>query len=238
MATLLARATDLHKSYHDGSRELEILRGVSMSARAGESISIMGTSGSGKSTLLHLLGALDTPTSGKVEIDGQDTLSLSAEKLARLRRRKAGFVFQFHHLMREFTAAENVAMPLLADGKPARVARERAADLLERVGLADRATHRPPQLSGGEQQRVAIARALANSPAMILADEPTGNLDEATAEKVADLLFSLASEANGADASAGDAAGRALILVTHDPRIAARATRRFTLTGGRLEARS
>jgi lipoprotein-releasing system ATP-binding protein len=223
----LARALNIHKSFHDGSRELEVLRGVSLEVRAGESVAIVGASGSGKSTLLHLLGALDLPSSGSVEIEGQDTAKLSAEKLAKLRRRHSGFVFQFHHLLREFTALENICLPMLADGRPMKKARERAAELLEMVGLSERATHRPGQLSGGEQQRVALARALANEPSALLADEPTGNLDEATAARMADLLFGIGSNGQG-DAK------RALILVTHDSALARRADRRLELREGRL----
>jgi lipoprotein-releasing system ATP-binding protein len=240
---LVVRARGLSKSYHDGSRNLTVLRSIDLDVREGTTVAIVGASGSGKSTLLHLLGALDRPTGGSVEVAGADTATLSREQLAILRRRRSGFVFQFHHLLHEFSALENVAIPMMADGVAKREATARAESLLTRVGLGERLTHRPSQLSGGEQQRVAIARALSNRPTLLLADEPTGNLDEETGRSVADLLFGVVEEDNhrGARAADGGAAaerGRdlrsSLIVVTHSRELAERADERWELHDGAL----
>ena len=208
----------------DGAR-LRVLDDVSMSVARGEMVAIVGESGAGKSTLLHVLGALEQPTTGEVLLGGEPLARRSEGELAVLRNRLVGFVFQFHHLLREFTALENVMMPLRIAGEDPRAARERAETLLERVGLAARLHHRPAALSGGEQQRVAVARALAAGPAVLLADEPSGNLDQANAARLHDLFAGLASEQ-----------GLGLVVVTHNPALAARAGRVLRLAGGRLVA--
>jgi lipoprotein-releasing system ATP-binding protein len=190
---------------------------------AGESVAIIGESGSGKSTLLQLLGGLDRPTSGDVLLGGRPLRELDDDELSRIRNESIGFVFQFHHLLREFTAVENVMMPLLIAGEPARTARDRARELLSDVGLAKRLEHKPTQLSGGEQQRVAVARALCNRPLLLLADEPSGNLDPSTTEHLHDLLFEVSA-----------AHGSAMIVVTHDMGLAGRAGRVLELRGGKL----
>jgi lipoprotein-releasing system ATP-binding protein len=208
-------ATALRKVYHeeDGS-ELTILDGVEIQVAAGEAIAIVGASGAGKSTLLHLLGLLDRPTSGSVLLEGQDVSDLSARELAAVRNGRIGFVFQFHHLLREFTALENVMMPMLIAGSTRRAAARRADELLAEVGLTARATHKSSELSGGEQQRVAVARALANRPALLLADEPSGNLDTHTSAQLHELFFQLREEHRVA-----------LVLATHNPELAARTDR-------------
>jgi len=208
-------ATALRKVYHeeDGS-ELTILDGVEIQVAAGEAIAIIGASGAGKSTLLHLLGLLDRPTSGSVLLEGQDVSDLSARELAAVRNGRIGFVFQFHHLLREFTALENVMMPMLIAGSTRRAAARRADELLAEVGLTARATHKSSELSGGEQQRVAVARALANRPALLLADEPSGNLDTHTSAQLHELFFQLREEHRVA-----------LVLATHNPELAARTDR-------------
>jgi len=218
-------ARDLRKSYvgGDGSR-IEVLRGVTFSLEKGAAVAITGASGSGKSTLLHLLGALDQPTDGEVRVDGRDVSGLGEEELARVRNRHVGFVFQFHHLLREFTALENVMMPGLLMGRTFAEARERARGLLAEVGLEHRETHKPRQLSGGEQQRVAVARALMNEPLVLLADEPSGNLDTATSSRLHDLLFGLRARRQVS-----------LIVVTHNTDLAARADRILVMDEGRLE---
>ena len=205
----------LRKVYHeeDGS-ELTILDGVNVQVLAGEAVAVIGASGAGKSTLLHLLGLLDRPTSGTVLLEGQNVSDLSPSQLAAVRNGRIGFVFQFHHLLREFTALENVMMPLLIAGTPRREAKQRASQLLEQVGLKARATHKSSELSGGEQQRVAVARALANRPAVVLADEPSGNLDTHTSAQLHDLFFQLREEH-----------GVALVLATHNRELAARTDR-------------
>ena len=218
---VLARADHVTRRYHDGLRDLEVLRGVSLDVHRGQSVAIVGASGSGKSTLLHLLGGLDQPTSGEIVIQGAKISELNRTQLALLRLRFSGFVFQSHHLLSEFDARENVMLPMLAARVPRRDAYRRAGELLDRLGLAERMTHRPAQLSGGEQQRVAIARALANNPLMLLADEPTGNLDAETGARVTDVLFEVAKD-------------RALVLVTHDAELAARADRQVRLRDGVL----
>ncbi len=215
---------DLRKRYRlgDGS-ELEVLRGVNFTLSRGEAVAVVGTSGSGKSTLLHLLGALDLPTSGEVFLDGRDVSRLPSDALARVRNESVGFVFQFHHLLREFSARENVMLPQLIAGRGNREAEARADELLGAVGLARRLDHRPWQLSGGEQQRVAVARAMANDPAVLLADEPTGNLDGRTSEELHELLFAMRSERN-----------LSMVVVTHNPRLAGRADRILELREGVL----
>ena len=202
---------------------IRVVNGVSLTVRRGEMVAIVGESGSGKSTLLHLLGALEHPTSGRIRLAGQAVEALSDDALAALRNRTVGFVFQFHHLLREFSALENVMMPLRIAGVENRVARVRAEMLLERVGLSARLRHRPNELSGGEQQRAAVARALAAEPALLLADEPSGNLDLHNAERLHDLFAELAR-----DLALG------LVVVTHNQSLAARADRALLLEGGSL----
>ncbi|MDX1393436.1 MAG: ABC transporter ATP-binding protein [Gemmatimonadota bacterium] len=202
---------------------IEVLRGVDLTVEAGDSIAIVGPSGSGKSTLLHLLGALDRPTSGEVILGGRRVADLDDRSLAAHRNRYVGFVFQFHHLLRDFTALENVMIPQLVAGKPHAEAEARAKDLLDQVGLIPRASHRPRKLSGGEQQRVAVARALANDPPLVLADEPSGNLDVEASERLHDLLFELLERHRGA-----------LVVVTHSMELADRAARKLRLDVGRL----
>ena len=216
--------TALVKRYHGGDGStVSVLDGVSLSVARGEIVAIVGASGAGKSTLLHVLGALDAPTSGSVRIAGRDLVGLDDLAIAQLRNRSVGFVFQFHHLLREFSALENVMMPLLIGGVDEGAARARASSLLERVGLASRSSHRPSALSGGEQQRTAVARALATEPAVFLADEPSGNLDHGTAEVLHGLLISLAR-----DLEIG------MVLVTHNRSLAARADRVLLLEDGQL----
>jgi lipoprotein-releasing system ATP-binding protein len=211
----------LRKEYPTPAQPLVVLRGVNLTLSPGERLAVLGPSGSGKSTLLNILGTLDSPTAGRVALAGVDPLSLSPDELARFRSRSIGFVFQDHHLLPQCTALENVLLPKLALGKTTAPDARRASDLLARVGLSDRATHLPAELSGGERQRVAIARALMNEPAMILADEPTGNLDSRTAETVADLLLSLSRET-------------ILIAVTHSAALAQRFGRRMRMSDGDL----
>ncbi len=221
----MLEARGVRKVYRGGDGSLiEVLNHVDMTVLRGEVVAIVGASGSGKSTLLHLLGALDTPTAGEILLDGESFSSLDAEALDTLRNRKVGFVFQFHHLLREFTALENVAMPLRIAGWSPDRARGRAEELLAEVGLAGRMAHRPAALSGGEQQRCAVARALANDPRVVLADEPSGNLDQHNSERLHDLLFALARNLE-----------TALVVVTHSPVLAARADRTLLLRDGRLE---
>lgn len=216
----------LRKVYlqEDGS-ELTILEGVEIAVAPGEAVAIVGASGAGKSTLLHLLGGLDRPTSGSVLLEGCDLATLDDHALARVRNQRIGFVFQFHHLLREFTAIENVMMPMLIAGTAEADAQQRARDLLDDVGLGGRLNHKPSQLSGGEQQRVAVARALANRPAIILADEPSGNLDTHTGEQLHDLFFRLRAEH-----------GVALILATHNRELADRSDRILTVKEGQLRS--
>jgi len=206
----------------DGSR-LQILDGVDLEVAAGESIAVIGQSGAGKSTLLHLLGGLDRPTVGEVWVGDQKLTDLSDERLARLRAERIGFVFQFHHLLREFTALENIVMPQIIRGAGKREARDRARELLAQVGLERRADHKPGQLSGGEQQRVAVARALANRPVILLADEPSGNLDPHTSDRLHDLLFDVSKEHSSA-----------MVLVTHNLDLAGRADRVLRVQDAKL----
>ena len=222
---VVLRAQGLTRSFVEGDRRLDVLRGVSFELHAGEHVAVVGRSGSGKSTLLHLLAGLDTPTSGSVWLAGEDLSSLDDRDRSRLRNRALGFVYQFHHLLAEFSALENVAMPLYIGGAVRAEANARAESLLDEVGLADRATHRPGQLSGGERQRVAIARALVTRPVVVLADEPTGNLDDENAESVGGLLRELRA-----------AHGTAFVVVTHSSGLASLADRTLRLTGGVLEA--
>lgn len=218
-------ARGLRRSYTGVSGpELRILRGLDLVLDRGEAVAIVGASGSGKSTLLHLLGALDQPTAGSVFLDGVDVGSLGDEEAAAIRNMRLGFVFQFHHLLLDFTALENVMVPALIQGKSSARAKELASELLHQVGLGDRFGHKPGELSGGEQQRVAVARALVNHPLVILADEPTGNLDTDTSEQVQEVLFALK-----------DRYGVALVVVTHNRQLASRADRVLRLDQGVLE---
>lgn len=213
---------NLSRVYVDGDREVRVLDGVELALQPGEKVAIVGASGSGKSTLLNLLGGLDHPTIGRVVMDGDELSSLTERKLCELRNQKLGFVYQFHHLLPEFDALENVAMPLLIGGLSRVEAKERASDILGRVGMQHRLDHRPAQLSGGERQRVAIARALVARPVCVLMDEPTGNLDPESAEQVLALIDELGEES------------AAFVVVTHDPAIAARMNRTLRLSGGAL----
>jgi len=208
----------------DGS-ELVVLDGVEIRVAPGEAVAIVGASGAGKSTLLHLLGGLDRPTSGEVIVGGQSLANLADEELAAIRNRRIGFVFQFHHLLREFTALENVMMPMLIAGRPRREAEERARAILDEVGLGGRLKHLPRELSGGEQQRVAVARALANDPMVVIADEPSGNLDAHTSERLHDTFFRIRDEH-----------GLALVLATHNRELADRADRVLLLREGKLQS--
>ncbi len=218
--------SDLHKQYLDGEgRVLHILRGLDLQVPQGETAAIMGPSGAGKSTLLHLIGALDRPDRGGIEVGGRQIAQFGAEEAARFRNETVGFVFQFHHLLMDFTALENVMMPMWIRAGRTGAMQSKARTLLSQVGLADRSEHRPAQLSGGEQQRVAIARAIANGPKLLLADEPTGNLDEESARHVTELLLDLNRRE-----------GLTLVLVTHNPQLAARMSHTFVLELGRLRS--
>lgn len=218
------RCEKLCKSYTDSDgSELPILKGVDLSVAAGEVVAVIGASGAGKSTLLHILGGLDQPTAGEVYLAGQPLSHLSEEELAQVRNQKLGFIFQFHHLLREFTALENIMMPLLIANVERTDARERSEALLRAVGLSHRLYHKPPQLSGGERQRVAVARALVNEPVVLLADEPSGNLDTHTAESLNELFFRLREEQEVA-----------VVLVTHNRELADRADRTLRLHDGLL----
>lgn len=219
------QAQHLGRSYKQGDLSVEVLRDVSLEIVKGERVGIIGSSGSGKSTLLHLLGGLDTPSNGSVRVDGEDLSTLNQTEKGRLRNRCVGFVYQFHHLLPEFSAMENVSMPLLIGGKSKLEAAQAATELLERVGLGQRLRHKPSELSGGERQRAAIARALVNRPKVVLADEPTGNLDEDTADRVYELLLELNRDL-----------GTSFLVVTHDTGLAAKMDRVLQLTHGELHS--
>jgi lipoprotein-releasing system ATP-binding protein len=216
---------DLRKSFLHMGNKLDVLNGIDLTIGAAEVLSIVGASGAGKSTLLHCIGTLDVPTSGQLTLSGEELTKLSSARLAHVRNKLIGFVFQFHHLLPEFTALENVMMPGMIAGRSRSEMRKRAEELLELVGLAPRATHRPGELSGGEQQRVAVARALALKPKLLLADEPTGNLDSATGDAVHDLFFRINQEY-----------GTTIVVVTHNPGFAQRMPRVVEMTDGRIVA--
>jgi lipoprotein-releasing system ATP-binding protein len=224
VAEFLLEAIGLSKQYGEGTQAIHVLRDLYLAIRPTERVAIVGESGVGKSTLLHILGMLDQPTAGRVLLDGQDLFALSEPERAALRNREIGFIFQFHHLLPDFTALENVAMPGLIAGLSLPEARQRAQTMLEQVGLADRLTHRPGELSGGEQQRVAVARALVMKPRIILGDEPTGNLDPVTGESVLRLLLDLNQQL-----------GATLAVVTHSEKLAAAMDRTLRLQHGQLK---
>lgn len=224
MSNSLLVCHGLCKVYREAQIETEVLKDVGFSIDAGELVGIVGASGSGKSTLLHLLGALDEPSGGEVFFKGQKLNAMSANKQAKIRNQDVGFVYQFHHLLADFSAEENVAMPLLIGGMPSDKARSQAQSMLEQVGLSHRFEHRPSELSGGERQRVAIARALVNNPSLVLADEPTGNLDHKTALEIYDLMRKLNRES-----------GTAFLVVTHDNELAAKLDRCMHMQDGVLE---
>ncbi|ANO32593.1 lipoprotein-releasing ABC transporter ATP-binding protein LolD [Vibrio breoganii] len=219
----LLECQNLKKTYTEGSVDTQVLRGVSFTVGHGELVSIIGSSGSGKSTLLHILGALDDATVGDVQFNGQDLGALSSNQQAKLRNQHLGFVYQFHHLLADFSAVENVAMPLLIGGEKPAKAKQAARELLTRVGLEHRLEHRPSELSGGERQRVAIARALVNKPSLVLADEPTGNLDHTTALGIYDLMRELNQKS-----------GTAFLVVTHDGELASKMDRQMHMQDGLL----
>ena len=215
----MIRVTDIHKSFGP----LEVLKGVSLEVAAGEVVSVVGASGAGKTTLLQIMGTLSRPDSGRVEIGGEDVSSLGDKALSKFRNERIGFVFQFHHLLAEFTALENVCIPGLIGRRPRAEVERRAAELLDMMGLASRRDHKPGQLSGGEQQRVAIARALVNSPAVLLADEPSGNLDSHNRDEIHRLFFELREKL-----------GQTVVIVTHDENLAAMADRKITMSDGTI----
>ncbi len=222
---ILLRAKEIHKTYSGKAEPVHVLNGVHIDIRKNDIAAIIGASGSGKSTLLHILGGLDRPDKGTIRFRNTELSAMNDEALAHFRNRNIGFVFQFHHLLPEFTALENVFMPGLIAGKPMSEIRDRAEYLLEETGLSDRMDHRPAELSGGEQQRVAVARALMNQPEIIMADEPTGNLDERNTEKLLNLLLDLKSKEQ-----------TAIVLITHDHRIAAVTPTVYLLKNGMLES--
>lgn len=223
MSKPILQVEAVSKSYQDGSLHVQVLDNLNLTVSAGESVGIIGSSGSGKSTLLHLLGGLDTPTSGRIRLMEQDLAGLSQATLGQWRNRYLGFVYQFHHLLPEFSALENVMMPLLIGKTPKEEAQTRAAEMLEKVGLKARMLHRPSELSGGERQRAAIARALVTKPACLLADEPTGNLDRKNARNILDMMLELKTELD-----------TGLVVVTHDDELAQRFDRVLSMQDGRL----
>lgn len=220
---LMLRADNLYKIYRNGKISLEVIEGIDLQVKRGEILCVIGPSGAGKSTLLHMLGGLDQPSRGKVFLEGRDLYRLSERQRAQIRNKKIGFVFQFYHLLPEFSAWENVMLPALIDGVKAHLAKEKALNLLKLVGLAERSEHKPNQLSGGEQQRVAIARTLINDPDLILCDEPTGNLDSERGEQIAGILAELNRQK-----------GKTLIIVSHETNIAKMADRIIHIRDGRL----
>jgi len=222
MSSLL-EVRNLYKSYGSGTAKVEVLKGIDLTVESGDTVALVGPSGAGKSTLLHVMGTIDRPTSGQILFDGKEIFSLGDQPLAAFRNRSIGFVFQFHHLLPEFSALENVMMPLLIAGVKKAQAEGKARGLLDDVGLSHRITHRPGELSGGEQQRVAIARALVSSPRLLLADEPTGNLDMKTSEEVHALLYSIQKST-----------GISLVIVTHNERLAAGMARIVRLVDGSI----
>lgn len=222
--TPLVQAVGIEKRYLDGPAEVRVLTGLDLTIEAGERIAVVGESGTGKSTLLHILGLLDAPSAGRLLIDGLDVFAQPEAEQAAFRNRQVGFVFQFHHLLGDFTAIENVMLPGMIAREPVTATRGRAEHLLERVGLAHRMHHRPGELSGGEQQRVAVARAVMRTPRLLLADEPTGNLDPSTGERVHELLLELNAEC-----------GATLVVATHNGRLAAAMQRTLRMVGGHLE---
>ena len=223
MSEPVFRLTDIVRSYHQGRKELDVLRGVALELREGEIVALVGPSGAGKSTLLHVAGLLEKPDGGEVYVCGEPCGGLGDDARSLLRRHNIGFVYQYHHLLPEFSALENIVIPQIIGGVGKRQARQRAGELLEKLGLSERADHRPGQLSGGDQQRVAIARALANGPKILLADEPTGNLDPHTAADVFTMLLALARDA-----------GLAGVIATHNPTLAAQMERTVRLEEGLL----
>ena len=220
---LVIKCTNLHKSFIQGGNELKILTGINLDVQPGETVSIMGSSGSGKSTLLHLLAGLDKPSHGEILVNGSNLNSLNDNEICRIRNLYLGFIYQFHHLLPEFTALENVLMPLMIHGQISTAQKNHALDLLQRMGLKDRTTHYPGQLSGGERQRVAIARAVVNNPLLVFADEPTGNLDNHTSNQVLDIFFELQQELK-----------TSLVIVTHDPQVASKTNTQYRLHEGHI----
>jgi lipoprotein-releasing system ATP-binding protein len=224
LAEALVIIEDLKKSFQHMGRTLDVLKGIDLNIYKGQILAIVGPSGAGKSTLLHCIGTLDLPSSGRIRLGGEELTTMSSSRLAAVRNRDIGFVFQFHHLLPEFTALENITMPGMIQGRSRKEMEKRALALLEEVGLKDRATHRPGELSGGEQQRVAVARALALDPKLLLADEPTGNLDTATSDAIHDLFFQINREH-----------GTTIIVVTHNPAFAESMPRVVRMRDGRVE---